>query len=159
MNIFKTSSKEDFIDELITFITKNFSEDFTKLKILLPNGLTCKELQHALIHKHGTIILPNIIPVSELVAQEEEIFKIPSQQIGSITRLEEKLTLAKIINSYENLNYNLLQSIRLSPSLSQLFFEFEANKLEFKDLQNLPKLDESEHWKMIYNFLSYAQEK
>jgi inactivated superfamily I helicase len=93
------------------------------------------------------------------VAEEEEIFKIPSEQIGAITRLEEKLTLTEVINSYKGLNYDLSQSLRLSPALAQLFFEFEANKLEFKNIQNLPKLDESEHWNMIYNFLSFAQEE
>lgn len=159
MNIFKTSSKSKFIDEIIEFITSNYKENFSKLKILLPNGLTCSELQYALIKSCGTIILPNIIPISELVAEEEEIFKIPSGQIGAISRLEEKLTLAEVISSYNNLNYDLSQSLRLSPSLAQLFFEFETNNLEFKDIKHLPKLDESEHWNMIYSFLTFAQEK
>ena len=78
MNIFKTSSKENFIDEIIDFITANY-DDFSKLKILLPNGLICSNLQHSLIKKYGTIILPKITPISELVAEDEEIFKIPSQ--------------------------------------------------------------------------------
>jgi ATP-dependent helicase/nuclease subunit B len=157
INILKSSSKETFIDELVNFIIDNYREDFSKLKILLPNGLICSELQHSLIKRLGTIILPNIIPISALVAEEEEIFKIPSEQIGAITRLEEKLTLSEVISSYKNLNYDLSQSLRLSPALAQLFFDFEANNLEFKNIQNLPKLDESEHWNMIYNFLSFAQ--
>ena len=159
MNIFKCSSKNKFIDEVIDFITENYKDNFPKLKILLPNGLTCSELQQALIKTHGTIILPNIIPISELVAEEEEIFKIPSGQIGAISRLEEKLTLAEVISSYKDLDYDLSQSLRLSPSLAQLFFEFETNNLEFKDIKHLPKLDESEHWNMIYNFLKFAQDK
>ena len=159
MDIFKASSKNKFIDEIVDFIGERHKRNFSKLKILLPNGLTCNELQNALIQRHGTIILPNIIPISELVAEEEEIFKIPSRQIGAISRLEEKLTLAEVISSYNHLNYNLLQSLRLSPSLAQLFFEFETNNLEFKDIQHLPKLDESEHWNMIYNFLKFAQEE
>lgn len=159
MNIFKSSSKNKFIDEIMEFITDNYKDNFSKLKILLPNGLTCSELQHAIIKTHGTIILPNIIPISELVAEEEEIFKIPSRQIGAISRLEEKLTLAEVITSYKNLDYGLSQSLRLSPSLAQLFFEFETNNLEFKDIKHLPKLDESEHWNMIYNFLKFAQDK
>ena len=157
-NIYKASSKNKFIDEIVDFISKKHKESFSKLKILLPNGLTCNELQNSLIKHYGTIILPNIIPISELVA-EEEIFKIPSRQIGAISRLEEKLTLAEVISSYNNLNYNLSQSLRLSPSLAQLFFEFEANNLEFKDIKHLPKLDESEHWNIIYNFLKFAQEE
>lgn len=159
MDIFKASSKNKFIDEIVDFINNKHKGNFSKLKILLPNGLTCNELQNALIQRYGTIILPNIIPISELVAEEEEIFKIPSRQIGAISRLEEKLTLAEVISSYNNLNYNLSQSLRLSPSLAQLFFEFETNNLEFKDIQHLPKLDESEHWNMIYNFLKFAQEE
>ena len=86
MNIFKCSSKNKFIDEVIDFITEHYKDNFPKLKILLPNGLTCSELQQALIKTHGTIILPNIIPISELVAEEEEIFKIPSGQFGAISR-------------------------------------------------------------------------
>lgn len=159
MNILKVSSKNKFIDEIVDFIGKKHKGNFSKLKILLPNGLTCNELQNSLIQRYGTIILPNIIPISELVAEEEEIFKIPSRQIGAISRLEEKLTLAEVISSYNNLNYNLLQSLRLSSSLAQLFFEFETNNLEFKDIKHLPKLDESEHWNMIYNFLKFAQEE
>jgi inactivated superfamily I helicase len=159
MNIFKTGSKNGFISEIVNFICSNYSEDFSKLKILLPNGLTCSELQKSLIKSKGTTILPTIVPISELVAEEEEIFKIPSTQFAAVTSLEEKISLAEIIYSYKKLNYNLLQSLRLSTSLAQLFFEFESNQLLFENIKDLPTLDESEHWRMIYSFLHFAQEK
>ena len=38
-NIYKASSKNKFIDEIVDFISKKHKENFSKLKILLPNGL------------------------------------------------------------------------------------------------------------------------
>ena len=37
----------------------------------------------------------------------EETFKIPSDQIGKVSSLEEKMIMTKIINSYDNLEVKL----------------------------------------------------
>lgn len=156
MNIYQPSNKENFLQEVINFACDNFSHDFSKLKIILPTGLLCTHLQREFIRQLNTSILPTIIPLGELVAEDEEVFKIPSKQIGSITKLEEKITLAATIHSYEKLSYNLSQSLALAPSLANLFFEFEANNIDISDLKNLPALDQPEHWHIIFDFLQYA---
>ncbi len=66
------------------------------------------------------------------------------------------MILTEIINSYDKLNYSLPQTISLASSLSKLFFEFEANNMEFDKLKNIPTLDQAEHWYFISNFLEFA---
>ena len=100
MQIYQASAKENFLQEIVSFTSKHFSSDFSKLQIILPTGLTCSQLQKTFIKNFKTSILPTIIPLGELVAESEEIFKIPSKQIGCISTLEEKITLATIIHSY-----------------------------------------------------------
>ncbi|MEA0970211.1 putative double-strand break repair protein AddB [Candidatus Megaera venefica] len=156
MTAFQSSSKFTFLENVAQIAINNSANDFTKLKILLPTGLACSELQKILVTKLGTCILPKIIPISELVAESEEIFKIPSEQIGSISRLEEKITLASTISEYKTLGYNLVQSLRLSPSLANLFFELEANDIKLEEIKQLPILDQPEHWHKIHDFLSFA---
>jgi ATP-dependent helicase/nuclease subunit B len=155
-NIYRASSKENFLQEIVDFAKENYAGKFADLKIILPSGLLCSELQKTFIKNFQTSILPTIIPFSDLVAESEEVFKIPSEQIGSLSKLEERITLASVIHSYDKLGYNLSQSLRLAPSLSNLFFEFEANEIKLEDLKNLPTLAQAEHWHNIYNFLCYA---
>ncbi|MBA2629105.1 MAG: PD-(D/E)XK nuclease family protein [Rickettsiaceae bacterium] len=154
--VFQSNSKFKFLEEVAQIAINNSAHDFTKLKILLPTGLACSELQKILVTKFGTCILPKIIPISELIAESEEIFKIPSEQVGSISRLEEKVTLAITINEYKPLGYDLVQSLRLSPSLANLFFELEANNINLEEIKQLPVLDQPEHWHKIHDFLSFA---
>ena len=156
MTVFQSSSKFTFLEDVAQIAINNSANDFTKLKILLPTGLACSELQKILVTKLGTCILPKIIPINELVAESEEIFKIPSEQIGSISRLEEKITLASTISEYKTLGYDLVQSLRLSPSLANLFFELEANDIKLEEIKELPILDQPEHWHKIHDFLSFA---
>jgi ATP-dependent helicase/nuclease subunit B len=153
---FQSNSKFKFLEEVAQIAINNSAQDFTKLKILLPTGLACSELQKILVTRLGTCILPKIIPISELIAESEEIFKIPSEQVGSISRLEEKVTLAITINDYKPLGYDLVQSLRLSPSLANLFFELEANNINLEEIKQLPVLDQPEHWHKIHDFLCFA---
>lgn len=158
MHIYRASSKEKFLQEIVNFTDKNYANDFSNLKIILPTGLLCNELQKTFIENFNTSILPTIIPFSDLVAESEEVFKIPSEQIGCISKLEERITLATTIHSYKQLGYNLSQSLRLAPSLANLFFELETNDINLQSLKNLPALDQPEHWHIIYDFLCYASE-
>lgn len=155
-NIYRASSKENFLQEIVDFAKENYAGNFADLKIILPSGLLCSELQKTFIKNFKTSILPTIIPFSDLVAESEEVFKIPSEQIGSLSKLEERITLASVIHSYQKLGYNLSQSLRLAPSLANLFFEFEANEIKLEDLKHLPTLAQAEHWHNIYDFLCYA---
>ena len=149
MQIYQASSKENFLQELVNFTQEHFANEFSNLKIILPSGLLCSQLQNNFIENFQTSILPTIIPLGGLVAESNEVFKIPSEQIGCLSKLEEKITLATTIYSYKKLGYDLSQSLRLAPSLANLFFEFEANNINLHDLQNLPTLDQPEHWYTI----------
>ena len=156
MTIYRTSEKESFVDEVADFIFANFKTNLNNVKVILPNGYLCNYLQKNIINKTGTTILPNIIPINDVSSSMEETFKIPSEQIGKVTNLEEKMILTEIINSYDNLNYQTIQTISLSSSLTKLFFEFEANDIDFTILKNVPTLDQAEHWHFIYDFLEFA---
>ncbi|MDP4709097.1 MAG: PD-(D/E)XK nuclease family protein [Rickettsiaceae bacterium] len=158
MQIYQASSKENFLQEIVSFTHKHFANEFSNLKIILPSGLLCSQLQNTFIENFQTSILPTIIPLGGLVAESNEVFKIPSEQIGCLSKLEEKITLATTIYSYKKLGYDLSQSLRLAPSLANLFFEFEANNINLHALQDLPTLDQPEHWYTIYDFLCYASE-
>ncbi len=156
MTIFKVSNKHNFLNEVMEVALKLYSNNLSNLKIILPSGITCNILQKMLVKKLGSCILPDIISFSEISLGSEEIFKIPSDQIGSISRLEEKITLAEVIYAYKKLNYDQMQSLRLAPALANLFYELEANDIKIEDLKDLPILDQSEHWFKIYDFLIYA---
>ncbi|MFK7967808.1 MAG: PD-(D/E)XK nuclease family protein [Rickettsiaceae bacterium] len=156
MTIYRTAQKESFMAEVSDFILANFTIDLNNIKIILPNGYLCNYLQKELINKTGTAILPNIIPINDISSSMEETFKIPSDQIGKVTSLEEKMIMTKIIFSYDNLHYSTAQTINLSSSLIKLFFEFEANDIDFTILKNIPTLNQAEHWHFIYDFLEFA---
>lgn len=156
MNIFQSSDKRYFLQEVIDFTKKYSKNNLFNFKIILPNGLLCTNLQQLFIKNLNSSILPTIIPIGELNTDSEEIFKLPSKQINSITRLEEKIALAETIYSYTKLEYSLAQSLRLAPSLANLFFEFEANNIDLSELKNLPLIDEPKHWYQIYDFLNYS---
>lgn len=156
MPIYRTTAKRFFISEVSEFIFTNFKNHFDHLKIILPNGHLCNHLQKNIVNKLGTTILPNITPINDINSSLEDSFQIPSQQIERITSLEERVILTEIINSYDKLNYTLPQTISLASSLAKLFFEFEANNIEFDKLKNIPTLDQAEHWYFIYNFLEFA---
>jgi ATP-dependent helicase/nuclease subunit B len=156
MSLYRTSKKELFLDEVAEFIFANFKDKFDTVKIILPNAYLCNHLQKIIVNKIGSTILPAIISVSNISSEKEETFKIPSEQIGKITALEERMILARIIKAYDKLGYNLAKSLALSSSLAKLFFEFEANNIALSTLKNLPKLDQAEHWNFIYDFLEFA---
>ncbi len=159
MQIFHTSSKENFLDEVADYVIDHFKNDTMHLKIIMPNGLTCSSLQRLLVEKMGTCILPKIMPFGGLSMETEEIFKLPSENIGAISKLEEKLTIAQIIYEYEQLNYNFVQCLNLAPSLASLLYEIEANNVDIKQLDKLSIEDKAQHWQQIYNLIQYATSK
>ncbi|MGC0371435.1 MAG: hypothetical protein DGJ47_000124 [Rickettsiaceae bacterium] len=156
MTTYQTSGKEGFLNELANIVIKNHKKSLEKVKIVLPSGLACNQLQTIILSKIGAAILPQIISINEMTFESEEIFKIPSKHVGSITKLEEKIILAKIIFEYPDLNYNQVQSLRLSTSLANLFFELESHEIDLPELSKLPDLDKPEHWLKIYNFIDHT---
>jgi ATP-dependent helicase/nuclease subunit B len=156
MNLFKIPDKSNFVNEVSNYILTTFGNDLSNLKVILPSGYLCSHLQEFLTAEIGTLILPTIIPISELIAESEEAFKIPSSQIGTISRIEEHIILAGIVNSYNILGYDIIQSLRLSPQLASLFYEMEANEIAISQLKDLPTIGQSLHWQSIYEFLIFA---
>ena len=47
---FQSNSKFKFLEEVAQIAINNSAQDFTKLKILLPTGLACSELQKILVN-------------------------------------------------------------------------------------------------------------
>jgi inactivated superfamily I helicase len=156
MKLYQVSCKQQFLEELSEIIITNHLGDFDKLKIILPSGLACQRLQYLLLKKLGPTILPKINSLSELVFENEEIFKIPSEQVGSISKIEEKIILSQIIYQYKKLNYNQLQSLRLASSLANLFYEFEIHKVDVTGLANMTGLDKPEHWFELHHFIEHV---
>lgn len=156
MQLYRVSCKQQFLEELSEIIITNHLENFDKLKIILPTGLACQRLQYLLLQTLGPTILPKINALSELVFENEEIFKIPSEQVGSISKIEEKIILSQIIYQYKKLNYNQLQSLRLASSLANLFYEFEIHKVDVTGLANMTGLDKPEHWYALHHFIEHV---
>ncbi|NRB11571.1 MAG: hypothetical protein HRU35_08230, partial [Rickettsiaceae bacterium] len=159
MNLYKINYKEDFFTEVTNYVIANFKHNLIDLKIILPSGYECSHLQKCLISRIGTSLLPKIITISEVSAENEEVFQIPSQQFVAASSLEEKFWLAEIIHSYEKLGYNLQHAIALSQELAFLFNELEANEIGLKQVKEVPNIDQSKHWDFIYDFLHFAKQK
>ncbi|HJK86497.1 MAG TPA: PD-(D/E)XK nuclease family protein [Candidatus Megaira endosymbiont of Nemacystus decipiens] len=153
MQIYTTSCKQNFLDEVANIIIKEHKARLKSVKIILPSGMACSKLQHILVCKLGATILPRIISANEMSFDAGEIFTIPSTQIGSITSLEERIVLAQIIQEYQGLDYNQLQSLRLSSSLANLFSEFESFKVDINALGDTALLNKAEHWIQIHKFI------
>jgi ATP-dependent helicase/nuclease subunit B len=156
MNLYKIPPSEDFLSIIADFVIDNFDGRLDKLKVILPNFFACINLQKILIQKKKISILPNIIPFSHIEAEGQEIFRISSKDISSITSLEEKIILAEIINNYKELQFDINQSLKFSPLLARLFYEFAYNNIAINSIQNLPTVHKAAHWQFIYEFLNYA---
>jgi len=66
MQIYQASSKENFLQELVNFTQEHFANEFSNLKIILPSGLLCSQLQNNFIENFQTSILPTIIPLAQV---------------------------------------------------------------------------------------------
>ncbi len=171
MNLFQTTSKVNFTNDVIDYIisdkfisnlaiskieSKNCYDYFYNLTILVPSGHYANYLEKELIKKLGNIILPKILPFNALSASNEEIFTLPSGVYQTLTKLEEQLSLANIIHEYPEFDYNIISSANIAPKLADLFYELEANYLKLEDLSKISNIDDEQNWKNIYKFLKYA---
>lgn len=159
MNFYRATSKETFISEIAEYLTSHFNGQFDDVKVILPHGHLCSVLQETLIKNFGSLLLPEIITLSELAAEEEGIFKIPSEIFGVLSQIEEQIILTEIINEYKPLSYNKTTSARLALPLARLFYELIINKVDISELKQIPGIDQASHWEDIYKFLSFAYDK
>ena len=159
MNLYRVAPHHSFLNIIADFIIAKLSNNVDQLKVLLPSGSACLNLQKILIEKQKISILPNIIPLDNLIAEGAEIFTIPTENISVSTYLEEKIILAEIIFNYKELQLNISPSLNFSSKLAQLFYELIINDISIKSIKNLPIIEQAEHWQTIYKFLEYAYEQ
>ncbi|MFK8040207.1 MAG: PD-(D/E)XK nuclease family protein [Rickettsiaceae bacterium] len=160
MNLYIVKTQDAFLEVLADLVIDKFHANFANLKILLPSGRSCTKLQELLIEKLSITTLPQIIPYYNIASNYEENDslqeRLSSREMNLINTLEVKIILSEIINGYKSLNFNIAQSMQSAVSLYHLFQELEYNDVDIEQLKDLPTLNQSEHWQLIYNFLQYA---
>lgn len=158
MNLYKISPRADYLASLADFIICNFKDNLHKLKVILPTGNSCNELLNIIIKKQNTSFLPATISFANILAEGEEIFKIPSEEITRVSYLEQKFILSKIIHDFDKLDLSLVQSLKFTDSLSNLFHELGCNLILIEQIKELSTATHAKHWQFIYEFLNYAYE-
>ncbi len=158
MNLYRINPSSSFLDILADFILDNFSRknSISNLKVILPSGFACWKLQNILINKQNVAILPNIIPLSNIMAEGEEIFAIASENLQPITLLQERIILAEIIHNYRNLQFSITQSLQFCSTIAELFYQLACNNLSIDYVNEIEKISLSQHWSIIYQFLQYT---
>ena len=156
MNLYKISPKANYLESLAEFIICNFKDNLHNLKVILPTGNACNELLDIIIKKQNTSFLPSTISFANILAEGEEIFKIPSEEITRISYLEQKFILSKIIHNFDKLDLSLVQSLKFTDSLSNLFHELGCNLISIEQIKELSTATHAKHWQSIYEFLNHA---
>ncbi|WP_417904683.1 PD-(D/E)XK nuclease family protein [Candidatus Tisiphia endosymbiont of Micropterix aruncella] len=162
MNLYRVNPSSSFLDIVADFILDNFAkESISNLKIILPSGFACLNLQNILIKKQNIAILPNIIPFSNIMAEGEEIFSITSENLEPITLepitfLQERIILAEIIHNYPKLQFSIIQSLQFCSTIAELFYQLACNNLSIDSVNEIEKMNLSKHWNVIYEFLKYT---
>jgi len=161
MNLYKTSPSLSFVDILADFILNKFDNvnAITNLKIILPNGFACLNLQNILIKKQTIAILPTIVPFSNLMAEGEEIFGITPSNLDLLTFLHEKIILTEIIHNYPKLGFSITQSLQFCSTIAKLFHELGCNNLSIDDVNEIEQRTPSKQWDFIYEFIKYAHQE
>ncbi|WP_410521592.1 PD-(D/E)XK nuclease family protein [Candidatus Tisiphia endosymbiont of Nedyus quadrimaculatus] len=165
MNLYRVNPSSSFLDIVADFILDNFAkESISNLKIILPSGFACLNLQNILIKKQNIAILPNIIPFSNIMAEGEEIFGITSENLEPITLepmtfLQERIILAEIIHNYPKLQFSITQSLQFCSTIAELFYQLACNNLSIDSVNEIEKMNPSKHWNVIYEFLKYTHQQ
>jgi inactivated superfamily I helicase len=156
MNLYRTLPNQLFLQVLADFIIDNFANNFGLVKVILPSGVACVNLQRILVTRLSTTILPNIMRFSDISIESPAIFDVPLNEMNSVTILEEKVFLAEIIHNYDKLQFTIIQALKFSQALARLFYEFTCNDIQIETIKNLPIINLAQHWQSIYEFLHYA---
>lgn len=161
MNLYIVSPAAAFLETLADFILDNFNnkDSINNLKIILPNGINCLNLQNILIEKQDIAILPNIIPISNILAEGEEIFKISPNYLEPITLLQEKIILAEIITSYPKSQFTTNQALQFCSNIAELFYELKRHNISLDDINKIEQRNFSQHWQNLYQFLQYIHQE
>ncbi|WP_375327237.1 PD-(D/E)XK nuclease family protein [Candidatus Tisiphia endosymbiont of Nemotelus uliginosus] len=158
MNLYRVSPCLPFLEILADFILDNFrnKDAINNLKVILPNGIACSNLQAILVKKQTLAILPKVIPLSNIIADGEEIFKIPAENLSEISLLQEKIILTEIIYHYPQLKFSTAQALQFGSIVAELFYELACHHLTIEDVNVIEQKNLSPHWDAIYQFLQYT---
>lgn len=161
MTIYYASFKRPYLEQIVDFVLGSYSDVLTQVKIIVPNTITCSELQSIFLSRAPSEVslLPNIIPFSSIASESDMSYKIPSESLEVIGYLEQKLLLIDIIKRYQGFDdkkFSLLQASYLSDQLIRLFDEISAGDVDIATLPDIIEIDSAAHWTATTNFLLYA---
>lgn len=154
MTIYYLGPEETYIDRVAEFIATNYSSSFCDLKVIVPNTLTCSELQKSLLERvGGASFLPNIMPINFLAEESDISYKIPTEYIDVSSNLEQKLLLMDIIEKHHSSKFSIIQIGHLSDQLLKLFTEFTSIDFDINSLPGVVDIDSASHWLLTTNFI------
>ncbi|XVN42800.1 MAG: PD-(D/E)XK nuclease family protein [Candidatus Rickettsia vulgarisii] len=161
MNLYRISPSESFLEILADFILDKFDDknSINNLRIILPNGIDCQNLKNILIKRQDVAILPNIIPISNITVEGEEIFKLSSGFLEPITLLQEKIILSEIITGYPKSKFTTNQALQFSSNIAELFYELKKHNISLDDINEIEQRNFSQHWQNLYQFLKYIYQE
>lgn len=163
--IFNIPANYHFFESLFYWLEKNYtSEQFSEIKIFLPNRRSCREFQEIFLRKKSNGILPKIKAISDISIDDFFDF-LPSEAVKSIIDeiLEIKVLsgidylffLSKEIQKLavfgDNLDFN--QAFKIAAHLQKLFDEIEREEINLKKLEEIDDSTLSSHRQLTLDFL------
>lgn len=154
-NIFNIPANYHFFESLLFFIKKNFAENSSNLKILLPNQRSCRELKKLFLQKNSHFFLPQIKAISDLSFEDFFEFLPKEKTQKAINELLEIKTLSpneasfflseelKKISFFSHLDFE--QNFRIALSLKSLFEEIEREKIDVTKLEEIDDANLAKH--------------
>jgi len=141
-------SSTSFLYDFAEFVVNKFGVEnlHKELKIILPNNLSCLELQKILTTDYGVQNLPIIIPFSAIISRKDS-------SENYMSRMEELLVLAKIITEYKELEFTNDEALKTAEILNKLFADLINNNIDIKLIETY---NNSKYWQKIYKFLEYC---
>ncbi|XVN40940.1 MAG: RecB family exonuclease [Rickettsia endosymbiont of Argas persicus] len=142
------SANISFLQDFAEFIISKFGVENLRreLKIILPNNLSCTELQSILTSDYGIQNLPIIIPFSAIISKKDS-------SEDYLSKIEELLILSKIIAEYKKLDFAPEEALKTADILNKLFADLTNNNVDIKLIETY---NNSEYWQNIYEFLEYS---
>jgi ATP-dependent helicase/nuclease subunit B len=122
MNLLKIHPSDNFLEILAEFIIKKFSQDrISNVKIILPTGILCYNLQKILTIKQNIAILPQIMSFNNMKLNISNIFDIEFSSLNPINAIHEQIILTDIIiNSNDKMTFE--GAMEIASLISKIFY-------------------------------------
>lgn len=161
MTIYYAFPDSIYLDLVADFVLNCYGSYLNRIKIIVPNTITCSSLQQIFLNKavSGSTLLPNIMPLTAIASESDASYKIPTESVEVVSYLEQKLLLIDIIQKYQGFSakrFSLLQASYLSDQLIRLFYEVLAADTDISTLPGIIEIDGAAHWVVTTDFLLYA---